>query len=129
MKVNRATPVLFVDRVETSRDWFLRIGFTVFVDIPEGDHVGFALLEKDGVQLMLETRDNKNEPTAMRFATKETRRAVVFVEVDDLDDVMSKLKGTKVVVERHKTFYDSEEFTFEEPGGNLITFAKFTRPE
>ncbi len=49
-------------------------------------------------------------------------------EVDDLEAVIAKLQGSKVVVERHTTFYDSDEITYEEPGGNLVTFAKFARP-
>lgn len=128
MKIVRATAVLFADRVEPSRDWFLRLGFTVFVDVPEDDHLGFALLEKDGVQVMVETRANKNEPAALRERMMAARGTVIFVEVDDLEAVIAKLQGSKVVVERHTTFYDSDEITYEEPGGNLVTFAKFARP-
>jgi hypothetical protein len=68
------------------------------------------------------------EPEARRERMKGARNAVIFVEVDDLDAVLGKLQGSKVVVPRHKTFYGSEEQTYEEPGGNLVTFAKFDRP-
>lgn len=128
MKVNRASAVLFVDRVEPTRDWFMKVGFTVFVDIPEDDHVGFALMEKDGVQVMVETRANKIEAEALRARMQASRNAFVFIEVDDLDAVVAKLEGSTVVVPRHKTFYGSEEQTYEEPGGHLVTFARFDRP-
>ena len=128
MKVTRATAVLCVERVEPTRDWFMKVGFTIYVDIPDGDHVGFVLLEKDGVQVMVETRANRNEPDALRMRMKDTRNAILFVEVDDLDAVIAHLRGSKVIVERHKTFYGAEEQTYEEPGGNLVTFAKFDRP-
>ena len=128
MKVTRATAVLLADRVEATRDWFMKLGFTVFVDIPEDDHVGFALLEKDGVQVMVETRANKNEPEVLRERMKAARNTMLFVEVDDLDAVIAKLEGSKVLVPRHKTFYGSEEQSYEEPGGNTVTFAKFDRP-
>ncbi len=128
MKISRAAAVLFADRIEPTRDWFMKLGFTVFVDIPEDDHLGFVLLEKDGAQVMVETRANKNEPEALRERMKSSRNALVYIEVDDLDAVIAKLAGSKVLVPRHRTFYGAEEQTYEEPGGNLVTFARFDRP-
>ena len=61
MKISRATPVLFVDRVEPTRDFFSKLGFTVLFDVPEGDRLGFVGMEKDGVQVMVETRGNPAE--------------------------------------------------------------------
>ena len=127
MKVSRATPVLFVDTVEPTRDFLKKVGFEVVVEIPEDDRLGFALLQKDGVQVMVETRGNAREPAALQALSKESRRAVVFIEVDDVAAVIAALEGGKIVVERHKTFYDSDELTYEEPGGNLVTFAQFKR--
>jgi len=127
VKVASITPVLFVDRVEPTRDFFLEAGFSVMFDVPEGDHLGFVGLIKDGAQVMVETRGNANEHEPFRSLTKESRRAVVFIEVDDLDAVIAALKGAKVAAERHTTFYKADELTYEEPGGNLVTFAKITR--
>lgn len=128
MKINRACAVLFAERIEPTRDWFMKLGFSVFVDIPEDDHLGFVLLEKDGVQVMVETRANKREPDALRMRMKDNRNTVLFVEVADLDAVIGKLEGSTVLVPRHKTFYGSEEQSYLEPGGNIVTFAKFDRP-
>ena len=127
MKIRSATPVLFVDQVEPTRDFFTKLGFTVMFDVPEGDRLGFAGLEKDGVQVMVETRGNTREPAALQALSRESRRAAVFIEVDDVAGVIAALAEAKVVVERHTTFYDSDELTYEEPGGNLVTFAQFKR--
>lgn len=127
MRVTAATPVLFVDRVEPTRDFFTRVGFAVAFDVPEGDHVGFAMMTRDGANVMIETRGNANEPPALQKLSRESRRAVIFVEVDDLDAVIAALKGAKIAVQRHLTFYKADELTFEEPGGNLVTFAKINR--
>ena len=125
MKINRAAAVLFVERVEATRDFFKRVGFVVSVEIPDGGSVGFAMLERDGVQVMVETLDNDHEPQALRNVTKASRHAAVFVEVDELDAVIAALDGEKILVERHKTFYNSDELTYQEPGGHLVTFAQF----
>ena len=127
MKINRATPVLFVDAVEPTRDFFTRLGFTVLFDVPEGDRLGFVGLEKDGVQVMVETRGNANEGDAIREITRTSKGAVVFIEVDNLDAVITALATEKAIVERHTTFYGADEISFMEPGGNVVTFARFDR--
>ena len=126
-RIVRATAVLFVDRVEPTRDFFTKVGFTVMFDVPEGDHLGFVGLEKDGVNVMVETRGNANEGQAIRELTRQSRAAVVFIEVDSLDAVITALATEKAIVERHTTFYKADEISFMEPGGNIVTFAKFDR--
>jgi hypothetical protein len=127
MAVKSVSPVLFVDHVEPTRDFFIKAGFDVMFDVPEGDHLGFVGLHREGVQVMVETRGNANEIPRMQALTRESRRAVVFIEVDDLEAVIAALGGERIVAERHTTFYKADELTYEEPGGNLITFAKFDR--
>jgi hypothetical protein len=138
MRIARATPVLFVDRVEPTRDFFTRVGFTVLFDVPEDvtpakagaqvdSPLGFVGLEKDGVQVMVETRGNANEGQALRELTRESRRSVIFIEVDNLDHVITALASEPALVERHKTFYGADEISFMEPGGHVVTFARFDR--
>jgi hypothetical protein len=127
VKITRATPVLFVDAVEPTRDFFTKLGFTVMFDVPEGDRLGFVGLEKDGVQVMVETRGNKNEGDAIREISRSSRGSVVFIEVDHLDSVITALATEKAIVERHTTFYGADEISFMEPGGHVVTFARFDR--
>ena len=127
MRVKRVTAVLLADRVEPTRDFFKRVGFAAIVEIREGDGIGFAILERDGQQLMVETRDNEREAASLRAVTRDSRSAQVFVDVDDLDAVIEALRAMPVLVERHSTFYGADEITYREPGGNLVTFAQFTR--
>jgi hypothetical protein len=127
MKIKRITPVLLADRVEPTADFFKRAGFTASIEIREGDGVGFALLERDGAQIMIETRDNERESAALRGVTRQSKAALIFLEVDELDAIIDALRGAPVLVERHSTFYGADEITYTEPGGNLVTFAQFTR--
>ncbi|HUQ29429.1 MAG TPA: VOC family protein [Usitatibacter sp.] len=125
MKIKRAAPVLFVDSVAASRDFFLRVGFTVAVEIPDGNSVGFSMLERDGVQVMVQSRDNSKEPVSIRARSKVSQAAHVYIEVDDLDAVIAAVGRGEILAERHKTFYGSDEITYQEPGGHLVTFAQF----
>ena len=49
MKVKRATPVLFVDRVEPTRDFFTRVGFDAVAEAPDRGGLGFVSLQKAAV--------------------------------------------------------------------------------
>ena len=126
MKIKRATPVLFADSVEATRDFFRRAGFAATVEVPEGSKVGFCILDRDGVQVMVESRDNSNEAAPIRAKSKQSCASHVFVEVDDLDAVVAALGRSEIIVERHKTFYGSDELTYQAPGGHLVTFAQFS---
>ncbi len=127
MKVKRVTAVLLADRVEPTADFFKRVGFSVSIEVKEGNGIGFAMLERDGLQVMVETRDNEREAASLRAVTRQSRAALVFLEVDDLDAVIDALRGMAPLVDRHSTFYGADEITYTEPGGNLVTFAQFTR--
>ena len=127
MNIKRATAVLFVDRVEATRAFLERAGFTATVEVREGNGIGFSLMECGAAQVMVQTRDNARESAAFRGATRESRGAMAFVEVEDLDALISALAGENILVDRHSTFYGADEITYNEPGGNLVTFAQFTR--
>ena len=51
----------------------------------------------------------------------------MFIEVDHLDSVITALATEKAIVERHTTFYGADEISFMEPGGHVVTFARFDR--
>src|SRR6476619_8636443 len=54
--INRSTPILHVKSVEPSlKFWTERFGFKSTIQVPEGDHIGFAALENGPVELMLQT--------------------------------------------------------------------------
>jgi len=127
MKVKRVTAVLMVERVEPTAEFFKLVGFAATIEVREGSGIGFALLERDGTQVMVQTRDNERESAALRAATRQSRAALVFLEVDDLDGVIDALRAMAPLVDRHSTFYGADEITYTEPGGNLVTFAQFTR--
>ncbi|HZX67865.1 MAG TPA: hypothetical protein VFE70_03220, partial [Candidatus Elarobacter sp.] len=49
-------PVLIVERVQPTRDFFRdRLGFEQTAVVADGDELGFAMLEKDGVTVMVQS--------------------------------------------------------------------------
>jgi len=130
LRFESIAPVLIVERVAPTRDFFRdRLGFTQTAVIADGDELGFAMLEKDGVEVMIQSHASVIEdvgPDAAR-AVNETisgRGAVgLYVSVSDVDLVVPAVADADVIVPLRKTFYGMHEITVREPGGHAVTFA------
>ncbi len=130
LRYESVAPVLIVERVEPTRDFFRdRLGFAQVAEVPHGDGLGFAMLQKDAVTIMVQSHASVIEdvgPDAAR-AVNETisgRGAVgLFVTVSDIDLVVPAVADADVIVPLRKTFYGMHEITVREPGGHAVTFA------
>jgi catechol 2,3-dioxygenase-like lactoylglutathione lyase family enzyme len=120
----KLTPVLVVEKIETSLPfWVDRMGFEKTVDVPGDNGVAFAILVRDGAELMLQTAASvaSDEPA---FAPKgESRVTSLFIEVDDFADTLKRLEGYPIRMPERKTFYGMVEVGVFEPSGNIVVFA------
>jgi uncharacterized glyoxalase superfamily protein PhnB len=121
----KITPVLLVDSIESSLPfWTERIGFEKIVEVPDGKRLGFVILTREGAELMLQTMESvrKDEP---KFADGTGSRITsLFVEVDDFEDVLRRLRGYPIAMEERMTFYGMREIGVFDPGGHIVIFAK-----
>lgn len=124
MKVERLTPVLMVDAIEPVLAFWERLEFAKTTEVPHEGKLGFVILERDGVQVMYQTRDSVAADVPP-LAQAPQRGTFLFFVVDDLDDVIRRLQGVTPVVPRRKTFYGADELIVREPAGNAVTFAQF----
>ena len=125
MTVKRMTPNLYTDDVRACvRFWVERLHFTKTMEVPEGENLAFAALQKGNFELMYGSYASlQREPQVA--ASYQRGTGTLFLEVDDLDAVVAAMKGVPIVAPVHKTFYGSTEFTVKDPAGHLITFAQF----
>lgn len=124
--MKKLTPILYVERIEPSIPfWVDRLGFERTAEVPHEDHLGFLILQKDGVEVMYQTRASvqADAPTVAERLTMEG--SLLFIEVDDLDAVERALDGVERVVPRRKTSYGADEIFVREPAGNIVGFAQF----
>lgn len=125
MYMKKVTPVLYVEEIEPSLPfWVDRLGFTVSAEVPHGDRLGFVILQKDGVEVMYQTRASVEEDVP-GAAVMPLGGSMLFVKVDDLDAVERALEGIEPVTPRRKTFYGADELIVREPAGNVVNFAQF----
>lgn len=125
--MKRLTPVLAVEAIEPVLPfWTERLGFTKTVEVPEGDKLGFVILEKDGVQVMYQTWHSV-EKDVPALARESRGPAFLFLEVASIADVQKRLAGVQPVVPLRTTFYGATELIVREPGGHIVTFAEFAQ--
>lgn len=121
--MKRLTPVLFVERVEDALPfWTDRLGFSVTIEVPGNAGLGFAALERGGVEVMLQSRDAlRDDLPALATGTFDLSGMSLFVEIGQpLDNLLPALDGLEVVVPRRSTFYGSDEIAVREPASGAV---------
>ena len=124
MNVKRITPVLFVKEIEPVLPfWVDKLGFTKTIEVPHGNKLGFVALQKGATEVMYQSYDSVAEDMPL---VAETRKGPTFlyIEVDNLNAVVTALKGEKVVQPERTAFYGMREIGYQEPGGHFVTFAQ-----
>ncbi len=89
--------------------WIDRFGFAKTNEVVgEDGSLVFASVEKDGIEIMYQTRASVLAERADAAIELEGHSVIVFVEVASLDAVETSLAGAPIVKPRHRTFYGSE---------------------
>lgn len=126
--ISKATPVLFVERIERSLPFFEAVGFAKVMDVPHGDHLGFVILNDGKIELMLQSFDALSEDMP-QLVPAANGKSFLFVEVPDLTAVEAALAGHPIFLPRRTTFYGADETGYIEPGGHYVTFAQFAKDD
>src|SRR5262245_18869172 len=115
LKIQKVTPILVVDDIGPCLSFWTGLGFEKTVDVP-----GFALLIKDGIEVMYQSRDSvaADLPAAGRMT-----KSLVYMEVSSLAPIIAAAKPDDVVVPRRTTSYGADEIFVREPGGHVVGFA------
>lgn len=125
ISVQKITTVLAVENVQPSLDfWQNRLGFECTVTVPHENTVGFAILVKDNVEVMLQSVASILADLGANTGEVNGRSAALFIEVADLAAVEQGLEGYPVEMPRRTTFYGMHEIGVREPGGHFLVFAQ-----
>jgi uncharacterized glyoxalase superfamily protein PhnB len=126
MNVKRITPVLLVQEIEPIVPfWVGRLGFAKTVEVPDGNKLGFVTFQKGAAEVMYQTYASveKDAPSSMSFEDRKGP-TYLYMEVDNLDAVLTAMKDVKIVMPVRTAFYGMREFSVQDPGGHFVTFAQ-----
>jgi uncharacterized glyoxalase superfamily protein PhnB len=125
MNVKRITPVLFVNEIEPILPfWVDRLGFAKTIEVPHGDKLGFAALNKGTTEVMYQTFASLGDDMPKILEAAKKGSTFLYIEVDNLDAVLAALKDSQIVQPERTAFYGMREVGFQDPGGHYITFAQ-----
>jgi uncharacterized glyoxalase superfamily protein PhnB len=110
------------------RFWVDRLQFEKTIEVPDGENLAFAALQKGPIELMYGSYASLEKDPAVAQAFQRGT-SLLFLEVDDIEAAFAATEGAPVVSPMHATFYGTKEFTVKDPAGHLITFAQFEEDE
>ncbi|HEY6393104.1 MAG TPA: VOC family protein [Bryobacteraceae bacterium] len=120
----KITPILLVDEIEPSlKFWVDKLGFEKTVEVPEGDKLGFVILQKDGTEVMLQSRESVRKDAGAAADAVLELGSSLYIEVDDFGDALKRVKDAEVLVPERVTFYGMREIFVREPGRHVLGFA------
>ena len=126
--IDKSTPILHVKTVEPSvRFWTERFGFKTTIEVPEGDHVGFAAIESGPIELMYQTHEGMKDASAPLAKAADQGPSFIFMEVPDIQAVIDALNGAEIVQGLRDTPYGAKEVVAKEPGGHFVIFSQLPK--
>ena len=122
--INKSTTILHVKEVEPGvQFWTERFGFNLTIQVPEGDHMGFAAIDNGTVELMYQTYEGMKDAGPLAQAAAQGP-SFIFMEVTDINAIKEALQQTEIVQDVHETFYGAQEIVAQEPGGHYVIFSQ-----
>jgi uncharacterized glyoxalase superfamily protein PhnB len=123
--VKKITPILFAKEIEPClKFWIDRLGFVKTIDVPDGDKLGFAILQKGGVELMYQSYASAEKDISSTSSEVRKGPSFLYVEVENLDEIITAIKGIDVAMPVRTTFYGSREIGIKDPAGHVVIFAQ-----
>ena len=119
-KLRSCAAILQVRDVDASMSWYeANLGFSSHAFPKTAPHV-FCVLARDGVELMLQKRDD-----VARMRASDTWHVYLRVEgVRDLFDAARNNSAVDVVEALHKTSHDDSEFAIRDPDDYVLVFGE-----
>jgi uncharacterized glyoxalase superfamily protein PhnB len=126
MNVKKITPVLFAESIELCvQFWIERLGFAKTVEVPDGNRLAFAILQKGSVELMYQSYASADKDVGPIAQAVRQGPTFVYVEVENVDEIIAAVRGAEVVIPLRTTFYGAKEIGIKDPAGHFLTFAQF----
>jgi uncharacterized glyoxalase superfamily protein PhnB len=121
--MKKLTPNLIVESIEACLPfWVDRLGFARTAEVPHGSQLGFVILTRGKLELMLQSRASLKDDVAALAEGAGAHFAVLYFEVDDLAPIRAALEGWPRVVPERTTFYGAREIIVRDPAGHAVFF-------
>ena len=124
--LKKLTPNLMVEDVQKTLSFYRDVlGFEVTMTLPDSAPFDFAIVRRDGVELMFQSRASLSENVPALTGSPIGASQTLYIEVTDLQDLYEQLHDrVEFVVDLHTTFYGTQEFYFRDINGYILSFSE-----
>ena len=126
MTITKLTPNLMVKDVNKTIEFYeTMLDFKMVISVPDTGSYDFAILSKDGIELMIQKRESFVSEIPQMCDSIIGGSFSLYIDVDDIDAIYKKVKGTcEILSDMHDTFYGTKEFSCKEINGYILTFSE-----
>lgn len=121
--LKKLTPNLMVEDVARTLAFYREtLGFEVLTTLPEQEPFAFAMVKRDGVELMFQSRLSLSENVPALSGAPIGASQTFYMEVTGIKDLYESLRDrVEIVVDFHETFYGTQEFYFRDINGYILS--------
>jgi uncharacterized glyoxalase superfamily protein PhnB len=124
--IHSLTPNLMVNDITYTIKFYKEsLGFELVQTVPEEVPFVWAMMKKEGMEIMFQTRESLIADLPTFETIKPGASLTLFVKVNGIESIYEKLQNkVQIVSELKETFYAMKEFTFKDCNGYILTFAE-----
>ena len=127
MPAKKLTPVLFVEKIEPVLPfWTQHLGFIKTVEVPDGNHLGFVILQQGTVEVMYQSYSSVDKDLPAISPDVRKGPTFLYIEVENLDVLKPALQSAGVYMPERTTSYGAREIGVRDPAGHFLTFAQMS---
>lgn len=124
--LKKLTPNLMVEDVRATVEFYRDVlGFQTLMTLPDEPPFGFAIMQRDQVELMFQSRESLSEDVPALAGAPIGASQTFYIEVTDIQSLYEQLRGrVDIVVDLHTTFYGMTEFYIRDLNGYILSFSE-----
>ena len=128
--LKKLTPNLMVEDVARTLAFYQEIlGFEAVMTLPETAPFDFAIVRRDHVELMFQSRQSLSENVPALAGSAIGASQTFYIEITGLTDLYQQLQDKlEIVVDLHTTFYGTREVYFRDINGYILSFSEAKQP-
>ncbi len=126
MKLQTLTPNVLVKSVNETVSWYKEnLGFQLIMSVPEEGEMDWAMMQKDEVALMFQTRKSLAEDFSLFADVPIGASMSFFTKMEGLDELHKMIVDRSAIVKPpYETFYGMREIMVKDCNGYYLTFAE-----
>ena len=124
--LNKMIANLMVEDVNRTIEFYAdSLGFELLTSVPEEGKFDWAMMRRDGVEIMFQARSNLGEEIPALADAPIGGSLTFYTEVTGLKDLYDGLEGKVAIVhDLHTTFYGTQEFAFRDCNGYTFAYSE-----